>query len=156
MPFRAVSSYKDTFKTGANRPRTGQSGVSGRGANGYATHGGANGRANGYAANGQNHGANARRAQSNTKGADQIPGGAKRHQKSQISILSSPDKKMPFMKDTTNRLEFRGQAPIERSRPIKHPDNLGNVDLHVDPKMLVTSYRTSYNDFPYEELTREV
>ena len=147
MPFRAVSSYKDTFKSGANRPRTGRScaksGASGAGANGYA-------------ANGSTHGANARRAQSNAKGGDQIPGGAKRHQKSQISILSSPEKKMPFMKDTTNRLQFRGQAPIERSRPIKHPDNLGNVDLHVDPKMLMTSYRTNFNDFPYEELTREV
>ena len=150
MPFRAVSSYKDTFKTAANRPRTGRScaksGASNAGANGYATNGGAGGA----------HGANGRRAQSNHKAVDQIPGGAKRHQKSQISILSSPEKKMPFMKDTTNRLEFRGQAPIERSRPIKHPDNLGNVDLHVDPKMLMTSYRTNFNDFPYEELTREV
>ena len=35
---------------------------------------------------------------------------------------------------------------MERSRPIKHADNLGSVNLQVDPKLYNTSYRNEYNE----------
>jgi hypothetical protein len=125
MPFRAVSSYRDTYKQGAGgRPGTGLAATR----SGDVAPGAANGTVGG--------GANAT-----------VPGGTRRHQKSQISILSSPDKKVPFMKDTTNRVEFRGQMSLERSKPIKHIDNLGNVDLKMDPSLYGTSYRNNFNDF---------
>lgn len=73
-------------------------------------------------------------------------GGKNRAQKSQISILSSPgNNKTPFMKDTTNRVEFRGQKSMERPRPIRHKDNLGNTDLKVDPQLYKTSYRSNFD-----------
>jgi hypothetical protein len=123
MPFRAVSSYRDTFKSGAGaRPGTGLGGTQ-------------SGNPGGNGANGQG-----------VQGGNHAPGSKYKHQKSQISILSSPDKKVPFTKDTTNRLEFRGQPSIERSRPIRHMDNLGNIDMHMDPKLYSTSYRTNYNN----------
>lgn len=134
IPFRAVSSYRDTYNGG--RPGTtasgrgnflGDSGALGAGADG----------AGGQGANGEI----AAKDQMN------VFGGKNRNQKSQISILSSPDKKVPFTKDTTNRIEFRGQKSLERSGPIRHMDNLGNVDLKMDPALYSTSYRTDYNEF---------
>lgn len=133
LPFKAVSSYRDTYKgMGSGRPGTGASGqrVGESGALGAT-----------------NLGADGNMAMRSGAPGDTVPGGKYRHQKSQISILSSPDKKVPFMKDTTNRVEFRGQKALERSRPIKHIDNLGNVDLKVDPKMFNSSYKTNFNDF---------
>lgn len=64
---------------------------------------------------------------------------------SQISILASPgNNKTPFISNTTNRTEFCGRS-MERSRPIKHIDNLGGVNLTVDPKLYNTSYRNDFN-----------
>lgn len=136
MPFKAVSSYRDTFKTtGATRPGTELGGTN----VGYEQ--------GDVAANAKIGTVGAGNAKSGANQGDAVVGGKNRHQKSQISILSSPDKKVPFMKDTTNRMEFRGQKSIERSRPIKHADNLGNVDLKVDPRFFSTSYRTNFNEF---------
>ena len=136
MPFKAVSSYRDTFKTmGGGRPGTEM-----KGANAGYEQGDGLGSAKAGSAKGNN-------AKSGANQGDVVVGGKNRHQKSQISILSSPDKKVPFMKDTTNRVEFRGQKSIERSRPIKHADNLGNVELKVDSRFFSTSYRTNFNEF---------
>lgn len=131
MPFRAVSAYRDTYKGTNARPGTGIGVVSG-------TMGGVGGA----------HGADGTMNQ-NAAATDPnlVFGGKNRAQRSQISMLSSPDKKLPFQKDTTNRTEFRGQKSLERSRPIKHPDNLGNVDLKVEPDLYNTSYRTNFNNF---------
>ena len=75
-------------------------------------------------------------------------GGKNRAQKSQISILSSPgNNKTPFMKETNYRTEFKGQKSLERSRPIRHMDNLGNVDIKVEPNLYNTSYRTNFNKY---------
>lgn len=135
MPFRASSAYRDTYKTAAGgRPATGVAG----GANGGAMG------ANGTAKSSRLGSAHARNANADPNA---VFGGKNRNQKSQISILSSPGKNVPFMKETTNRSEFRGQRNMERSRPIRHPDNLGNVDLKVDPKVFNTNYRNNFVNF---------
>jgi hypothetical protein len=136
MPFRASSAYRDTFKAATGRPGTTASGL--QGTRGGAGAGGADGSAKGSrigSANGRVGDPNA------------VFGGKNRNQKSQISILSSPGKNVPFMKETTNRSEFRGQRSMERSRPIKHPDNLGNVGLKVDPKVFNTAYKNNFVNF---------
>lgn len=82
------------------------------------------------------------------KDPNTVYGGKNRAQKSQISILGSPgNNKAPFMKDTTHRTEFRGQKSMERSRPIRHQDNLGNLDLEVNPNLYNTSYRQNHTNF---------
>jgi hypothetical protein len=48
------------------------------------------------------------------------------------------------MKDTTNRLEYKGMQAHERSRPIKHMDNLGNVNLKMNPSLYSTNYRANF------------
>ena len=74
--------------------------------------------------------------------------GKNRAQKSQISILSSPgNNKTRFMYNTTNRSEFRGQKSYERAHPIKHSDNLGAINLAVDPQLYYTCYKTEFNKF---------
>lgn len=130
MPFKAVSAYRDTFRgNGDGRPGTSaaRAGSAQPGAHGEV--GGPGG------AGGVND-------------PNKVFGGKNRAQKSQISILGSPgDNKAPFMKDTTHRTQFQGQRSLERSRPIKHMDNLGNVDLKIEPNLYNTSYRNNYNDF---------
>lgn len=134
MPFRAHSAYRDTYKVAsAGRPGTTASGT--RDAGGA---GGAGGRANG-SRSGDATGA----AIVNPNSAQ---AGKNRAQKSQISILSSPGKNVPFYKDTTNRCEFQGQRLLERVKPVRHPDNLGNFDLKVDPKIFSSSYRTNFDN----------
>lgn len=145
IPFRAVSSYRDTYKGGASgRPGTGV-GVTCSG--NFAGESGALGAAPGGVQGGAPGGAQGANGEIAAKDQMNVFGGKNRNQKSQISILSSPDKKMPFTKDTTNRVEYRGQKSLERSRPIRHMDNLGNIDLKMDPKFFSTSYRTNYNEF---------
>jgi hypothetical protein len=122
MPFRAHSAYRDTYKQ--IRPGTTASGA-----------GGGNG-----SMDGSKVGANV----ANPNGAQ---AGKNRAQKSQISILSSPGKNVPFYKDTTNRCEFKGTRPSERVQPVRHPDNLGNFDIKVDPKVFSSSYRTNFDNF---------
>ena len=90
-------------------------------------------------------------ASGNEAGANdpnKVYGGKNRNQKSQISILGTPGQnKAPFMKDTTNRTEFKGQKSMERSRPIRHMDNLGNLALKVSADLYKTSYRNNHTNF---------
>jgi len=140
VPFRATSAYRDTFKSGnGGRP--------GSGGQNQMSVGGAN---NMFGM--ESHGAGDQGIPTNNALTDpnKVYGGANRNQKSQISILSSPDKKMPFHNETTNRAEFRGQKTMERARPIRHLDNLGNLDMKMDPSLYNTSYRNNYNDFSKE------
>mmetsp|Transcript_7171 Transcript_7171/g.8080 ORF Transcript_7171/g.8080 Transcript_7171/m.8080 type:complete len:277 (+) Transcript_7171:407-1237(+) len=135
MPFRATSAYRETYKSvPASRPGSNVSGP--RGANG--------GKKSGRKAGA---GAGAGSSRKDVRDPSKVFGGKNRAQKSQISILSSPDKKTPFTKETTNRVEFQGQRNLERSRPIRHPDNLGNFNLQVGSKAFGTSYRNNFNNF---------
>lgn len=135
MPFRASSAYRDTYKSvPASRPGSKYSkGGRGNGAKSGVRGGNGSGK-------GSQHG---NTLQDPTK----VYGGKNRAQKSQISILSSPDKKLRFANETTHRVEFANKAGNERSKPIRHPDNLGNLDLKVDPKVFNTQYRNNFNDF---------
>lgn len=138
VPFKAMSAYRDTFRGGSQaRPGTVQGG------NGQ--HGGALG--------GMPNGAyNA--AKSGAMDPNQVFGGKNRAQKSQISILASPgNNKTPFNSNTTHRTEFCGRS-MERARPIKHADNLGSVNLTVDPKLYNTSYRNDYNEMANADLCK--
>lgn len=133
MPFKACSAYRDTYKSvPASRPGSSVNKT---------------GRANaGKSGSRKGSGQGAQHGNDNID-PNKIYGGKNRAQKSQISILSSPDKKLRFMNETTNRVEFANKSGNERSRPIKHPDNLGNLDLKVDPSVYNTQYRNNFNDY---------
>ena len=131
MPFRASSAYRETFKDG-QKPG-GRRGSKGGSKNG--SKGGAQGASK------------SDRNAINIKDPNEVYGGKNRAQKSQISILSSPGKNMPFLKDTTYRKEFMSGRKIEKSTPVRHPDNLGNTGLQVDSKVYNTDYRNNFNDY---------
>jgi len=144
VPFKAVSAYRDTFKGSFNGQGTGSQRGSMTGGDGL---GGALGGGRGGANGSGRGGGGANGGGKGAKNPNDVFGGKNRAQKSQISILSSPGhNKTPFMKETTNRAEFKGTKPNERSRPIKHTDNLGNVDLKVDPRLYDTTYRGNFKN----------
>ena len=129
MPFRASSAYRETYQNGQDPMAAGAGGGS-RGSQG-----------------GRNASVGANADAMKAKDPSQVYGGKNRAQKSQISILSSPGKNTPFMKDTTYRKEFASGRQIEKSKPIRHPDNLGNTNLKVDAKVYNTDYRNNFNDY---------
>ena len=134
MPFKAKTAYRDTFKSApASRPNSHLGGRAG--GNNDSKNKGRKGRAG------------STRKNINPADPNQVFGGKNRAQRSQISILSSPEKHTPFMNETTNRVEFRGKRPLDKTKPFKHPDNLGNLDLKIDPKLFNTSYRNNFNNF---------
>lgn len=136
IPFRASSAYRDTFKS-APASRSGSNGGEGNSENGGA--GGGKG-----SKTGGRRGASGAK---NIKDPAQVFGGKNRNQRSQISILSSPGKNTNFTKDTTYRKQFKGQRQLVISKPIRHPDNLGNLDQKGDRTAFRTSYRSNFNDF---------
>lgn len=135
VPFNAVSAYRDTYNGGSLTRQL-----------------------NKTFENRASNLANASNTKNNNTEGNNVPGspmdpnkvfnGKARNQKSQISILSSPgNNKTPFISNTTHRTEFWGRRSLERSHPIKHADNLGAINLAIDPKLYNSWYRNEYNKF---------